>query len=219
MMRNHWASCRAHAPPRGSPRRGLTLIELMLALSISVMVAGAMSGMLTAVSTGVASRQDTRSVMVRSTAAHAKLAAYINPARAIWAVDDHSIAIWFNDYRQGGGIHSTEVRWIVYDPDNDVVEVRFIKFPDDWSQTSKDLADVEYLKTQSDQLMYEKYLSQGYMATLRLLDGVEDFSIALDNPTPLEARRVTFTISFTTQEAPLVVTVPCTIAHHQPPVR
>jgi prepilin-type N-terminal cleavage/methylation domain-containing protein len=209
----------AHGPPRSRQHRGLTLIELMLALTITLMVAGAMSGMLSAVSAGVTDRQDTRGVMIRSSAATSKLSAYISPARAIWGVSETTVAIWLNDDRQGGGIHATEVRWLVYDPTNDVLEVRFVKFPDEWTQTARDLSDIEYPKSVSDAAVYAKYLDSGHIASLRLLDHVEGFSAKLDTSAALDARRVTFTLTFTATDGAHVATVPTTIAYHQPPVR
>ena len=197
--------------------RGLTLIELMLAMTISVMIAGAMSGMVSAVTAGVTSRQDTREVMIRSSAANTKLAAYVNPARAIWGTDASTVALWFNDSREGGGIHVTEVRWLIYDAANDAVEVHFVKFPDDWSQVAKDIEDVEYSKTQTFAAMYAKYSAGGHMAKLRLLDNVEDFSFKLDNATALDAQRITFTLTLTGSDGPQVITVTATLAHHQPP--
>jgi len=200
-------------------RRGLTLIELMLAMTITVMVAGAMSGMMSAVSTGVLDRKDSRSNMIRSHAAESKLSAYVSPSRAIWEVSASSLTIWFNDQRSGGTIHANEIRWIFYDATKKTIEVHFIKLPDEWTQTAKDLYNVEFSKSMSSATVYAKYLAAGYMASLRLLDNVEGFSVSLNDSTALDADQVTFTLTFAGSDGPFVVSVPTTIAHHQAPVR
>jgi hypothetical protein len=71
----------------------------------------------------------------------------------------------------------------------------------------------------SDAAVYAKYREGGFIASLRLLDQLEGFSMKLDDSTPLDARRVAFTLTFTGPDGPYVTTVPTTIAHHQPPVR
>ena len=63
--------------PDHKSTRGLTSIELMIALTITALIAAAIAGMLTAVSDGVYTRGDARSVMVRANAAQTRLSAYI----------------------------------------------------------------------------------------------------------------------------------------------
>lgn len=199
--------------------RGLTLIELMLALAVTTMVAGAMSGMVAAVSTGVMDRQDTRTLMIRASGADSKLAAYIGPARAIWSVSSDTVALWLNDNRPGGTIHATEVRWFVFDADAGTLEVHYVKFPSDWTQTACDLSDVEYPKSASSATMYTKYRQAGYMASLRLLDGVEGFAVTTNENAALDSTRINFQLSFTGSDGPFVTTIPVAISHHQAPVR
>ena len=54
-------------------KRGLSLLELILALSVTASVALAITGMMGAVSTGVEGRRDTRSVLVLANAAASRL--------------------------------------------------------------------------------------------------------------------------------------------------
>ena len=53
-------------------RRGMTLIELLIALAITAMVAAAIAAMLSAVTNGERSRRDNRGYIVRTHAAKAR---------------------------------------------------------------------------------------------------------------------------------------------------
>lgn len=203
---------------RRSVRRGLTLIELMLALSVTVMVAGAISGMMEAVSAGVMDRSDSRSLMIRASAADSKLSAYVSPARAVWSITANSVVIWLNDNRQSGTIHATEVRWFMYDASAGTLDVRFVKFPDEWSQVTRDMVDIDYPKASDPAQLYDKYLKSGYIASMHLLDGLEGFSAVTDQNVALDSTHVTFTLTFTGSDEPFQTTVPVSIAHHQAPV-
>jgi len=199
--------------------RGLTLLELMLALTITVLVAGAMSGMMAAVSSGVMDRKDSRSAVIRAAGADAKLDAYINPARAIWAVESDKVAFWLNDTRQGNAIHATEIRWLVYDADEDALDVHFVKFPENWTQSARDLSDNEFAKNTDHELVYTKYLEAGYMASLRLIDGLTGFSISTNDPDALDSTQIVFHLEFEGTEGPIQTTVPVTLGGHNPPAR
>src|SRR5882672_11104906 len=102
-------------PRPGTHRAGMTLIELVLALSVTAMVATAITAMLNAMSTGVVNKRDSRSLMVRAHAAETRFSAYIAPARCVLAADDDSVVVWFDDARESETVHATEVRWLVYD--------------------------------------------------------------------------------------------------------
>lgn len=217
MMLRGAPTCRA-ARTRRSMRRGLTLIELMLSLTITVMAAGAMSGMMAAVTAGVTDRQDSRTNMIRSHAAESKLSTYVNASRAVWETSATSIALWYDDNRQSDSIHATEIRWIFYDADRKTVEVHFVKFPDEWSPTTRELADLEYQKSASAAMVYRKYVGTGHIASLRLLDNVESISFALDDSDAIDAQRITFTLTLSTGDDPFVITVPTAIAHYKPPL-
>jgi prepilin-type N-terminal cleavage/methylation domain-containing protein len=197
--------------------RGLTLLELMLALVITALVAGAISGMMHAVTTGVVTRRDNRSTMVGANAAAMRLSGYIAPARCILDLDGRDLVIWLNDARSGGTVHATEVRWLLFDADAGTIDVYFVDFPDGWSQAACDLADNEYRMDANWATVLSSYQSKGWITSMSLVDELDDMAITLDQVQPLDARHVNFDLSFQTSEAAVDVLVAATIRLHQPP--
>ena len=67
-------------------RRGLTLIELVLALAITAMVAAAIAAMVGAITSGEMSRRDNRDTIVRTYTATTRLSAYIASCMSVLEV-------------------------------------------------------------------------------------------------------------------------------------
>ena len=190
-------------------RNGLTLLELMLALSVTAMVAAAVWDMMGAVTAGVSTRRDNRSTMVRAAAAATRLSAYVAPSRCLLAVDGSDVALWLNDRRESETVHATEIRWLVFDPADATYEVYIVAFPESWTQAAKDLEDKEYLLGTN--------WMQGWTASLPLVDGVDGVSVTTDAVSALNAEHINFNVSFQTSEGAADVWIPATIRLHQAP--
>lgn len=198
-------------------RGGLTLLELLLATSITVMVGAAIVAMLGAVNAGVGSRRDTRSVMVRAGAARARLVAYVAPARCVLAVNGATLTLWLDDTRTSDTVHATEIRWLRLDPTAKTLKVYFVKFPSTWSNTARDLEDLEYPATTDWDNVLNDYKQRGFLAQVPLMDGITSVSIITDQTTVLKARHISLECGFTTEERTMPVSIPATItAHHTP---
>ena len=199
-------------------RRGLSLLELLLALSITAMVATAVSAMMSAVITGVSTRRDSRSLMVRANAAQTRLAAYITPSRAVLDSDGSTLVLWLEDARDGGTVHATEVRWLKHDASKGTIDVCFVDFPDAWQQTAKDLADRQYVRDADWMAVLNSYNSNGWVSSLTLVDGLERLTVRLDAAEPLDSRHVDYELDFTTSGGSLPTHVSATVRLHRPPV-
>ena len=199
-------------------RRGLSLLELILALSITAMVATAVSGMMSAVVTGVSSRRDSRSLMIRANAAQTRLAAYITPSRAVLDATESDLVLWLEDSRDGGTVHATEIRWILHDASKGTIDVCFVDFPDSWQQTAKDLADRQYNRDADWTAVLEQYLSNGWVSNLPLVDGLDRVTVRIDADQPLDSRHVEYHLEFSTSSGMLPTHVSATVGLHRPPV-
>ncbi len=111
-------------------RRGLTLIELMLALAITAMVAAAISGMLTAISTGEHLRRDNRSFIMRAHAAKTRLGAYVAKSRCVLDANGGDTVLWLEDSRGSGTVHASEIRWLIFNSVDGTLDVHFVDLPD-----------------------------------------------------------------------------------------
>jgi hypothetical protein len=200
-------------PPR---RRALTLIELMLALAVTVMVAGAIASMMAAVNTGVGTRRDVRSVMVRANAAQMRVAGYIVPACCLLSVDQEDVVVWFSDSRESGTVHGSEIRWLLHDADAGTLSVSLVSFPDGWTQTQKELADAEHPVTSNWTTVLSSYDAKGLIRTIVLVDGLASLTVTPETDA-LNSRTVHYDFGFETAEGVQAVRVSPVVRIHQAP--
>ncbi len=203
---------------RSTDRRGLTVVELMLAMSITAMVAVAIAGMLGAVTAGVMTQRDSRSVMIRANAARARLSAYLAPCRSLLALEGNDeLVLWLKDSRESGTVHATEVRWLVFDEPSGTLQVYFVEFPQGWTQTAKDLEDQEYGATTNWSAVRTAWEGRGMLASRPLVDGLDSLEMILDGLPVQRSRHVTFRLGIATSDGPQHVTLSATLRRHQPP--
>ncbi len=200
-------------------RRGMTLIELMIALAITAMVAAAIAAMLSAVTNGERSRRDNRGYIVRTHAAKVRLGAYIARCQRVLEVDGSDTVVWLNDWRRGGTVHATELRWLIFDGPNDAIDVYYVDLPDAWTEVQRDIEDVEYPFGQDWSAVLSSYMTQGYVSKMTLVDGVEQVTVTTDEPAAADSTEISFELRFPTARGQDVLeTVVIKILKYQPPV-
>ncbi len=101
------------------PRRGFTIVELLLALAITGLVSATAAAMLMAVSYGTSSKRDLRSVVVKSRVIDARIASAIRGSRAILETSTDYLILWTTDTDSDGTSDNAEVRLIERDSAND----------------------------------------------------------------------------------------------------
>jgi len=198
-------------------RRGLSLLELMLSITITMMVAGAIAAMLGAVSTGVGTRRDNRTSMLLANAAQSRLAAYIAPARCVLDMGSSGVVLWLNDARAGETVHPTEIRWLLCDQKDGEICVYWVNFPDSWNQAARDLEDQECASNEDWMALFASYHAKGFTSGQVLVDGLQDLEVVADQADPLDARHLMFRLQFAAQTDPVTVLVTGTIRSHQLP--
>ncbi|MDY7109172.1 MAG: prepilin-type N-terminal cleavage/methylation domain-containing protein [Planctomycetota bacterium] len=204
-------------PAHRSIPRGLTLLELMLALVVTALIAGAISGMMSAVTAGVSTRRDNRSTMVGASAAAARLSAYVAPSCCILDIVGSDLVLWREDSRESGTVHATEIRWLVFNAVDGTYDVCFVSFPPGWSQAARDLEDNEYTLATNWMSVLSSYQSKGWIASMPLVDGLDSVGIATDAVDPLDSRHVNFRLGFATTEGAMDVCIASTIRLHETP--
>ncbi|MGI9014380.1 MAG: hypothetical protein ACR2GY_09040 [Phycisphaerales bacterium] len=204
--------------PSRTTRRGLTLVEMMLALTITVMIAGAIASMMAAAAQGVGAKRDTRSVMIRANAAQSRLSGYLLPARCILAHQPGELVIWYRDERPGDTVHTTEVRWLRFDPEEGAIDVLFITFPVNWTENERRVADKELPAATDWNNILASYTAQGVLGSVRIVDGLQSIDISLDDPNVLQADVVSFDLEFTTQNSTELIRQTTALRMHNPPV-
>jgi len=196
----------------------MTLIELMIALAITAMVAAAIAAMLIAVTDGERSRRDNRGYIVRTHAAKARLGAYIAPCLRVLEVDGSDTVVWLNDWRRSGTVHATELRWLIFDGPNDAIDVYYVDLPDAWTEFQRNLEDVEYSFTQDWFAVLSSYLTKGYVSKMTLVDGVDQVTVTTDEPAAVDSTEISFELRFPTARGEDVIeTVMIKILKYQTP--
>jgi len=199
------------------PRRGLSLVELMLALTITGMVAAAIASMLAAVTTGTHTRRDNRAAALTGNAMATRIAAYVTPARAFLAADSDRLALWLHDDRQSESVHASEIRWFLYHEADAELRVHFASFPEDWTQAAINLEDREYPRNSDWWTLLEQLEALGWTDSIPVADGITDLIIRIDSVTALDARHVTIEAEISPGSLPIRTVIPATLLNHQPP--
>lgn len=206
------------AANRQNVARGLSLLELLLAMTITVMVAAAIAGMLGAVSSGVGTRRDSRTIMVLSNNAESRFSAYIAPSRCVLAAGGGDLTLWLNDSRQSNSVHASEIRWLVYDSNAGAIDVYYVHFPDAWTKAAKDLADNEYPMNTNWSLVLTAYEASGWILHETLVDSLQSVALTLDAAAPMDCRHLNYQLAFRANAGPAVpVLVAATIREHVKP--
>jgi prepilin-type N-terminal cleavage/methylation domain-containing protein len=204
---------------RSARRHGLTLLELLLAVAVTSMVAAALSAMLGAVWTGVETRRDARSVMVHANAAQVRLATYIVPSRCILHVSGGDLILWHNDARESDTVHASEIRWLLFNEENGSIDLHFVRFPEEWSEPAQHLEDLEHPAGSNWYNVLSSYQAKGFTTTYTLIDALQDVSVLSDKPAAMNSRHVVYRIALDVTIAEREFLTSAFIVDHQVPVR
>ena len=144
----------------GNHRPGLTLVELLLALASTGLIATAVGAMLVSVSYGTSSRQDMRSLVVKSKTLASRLDAALRSSRMVLASDDVAIVLWTSDSRDDDFPNLSELRLIEHDAEAGEIRSYMVSFDPDLSEEDLEAADTAYELT-ADFLALVDQLKEG----------------------------------------------------------
>jgi hypothetical protein len=195
----------------------MTLVELILALSITTMVGLAIASMMGVASAGVTTHQDARGLMLRAHLAQTRLLAYVAPSRCLLDAGDSSLVIWLRDARQGDTVHASEVRWVRLDGSNGRLVVHWVQFPEGMSEVTKGLEDGQLAVASDWWAVLQAYEVRGWTASATLVDGLTGVQVRTDQPRPLDSRHASLTLTFARAGGPMDVPISATIQQHAPP--
>lgn len=194
-------------------------MELLLAMIITAMVAGAIAGMLGAVSSGLGTKKDDREVMVLAHAAQCRISAYLATSRCVLAQSGSNLTLWLNDSRESGTVHATEIRWLRFDSIAGALVVQYVDFPAAWTATACELADNEYAANTDWETVRAAYQTKGLLASRTLIDHLSSASILRDQPTIIDARHIAYNLTFQSDHAGVGAEISGTIQEQHKPVK
>ena len=176
-------------------RRGLTLLEMTLAIGITAVISVAIASMMAAVSNSISSKDDGRRAAIRLATTQVRLAAYIAPSRCILEKSTSQITLWFDDSTESQTVHSTEVRWIQFDELSKELTVKFVDFPSEWSQSMIDSANIECNSLTDYDLLLDSFETSNLITSIPLVDSMSSCSFWINNVISTESTQVTIRFS------------------------
>lgn len=162
---------RAHAPSR----RGLTLVELLLASAVTAMVAMAIASMMTSVSSVAQGGRENRSSLLRAHAVRESLRAYVEPSLAPvqLSADASSVALWLEDDVSPGFANLLELRLIRFDSAGQRILAERVAFPEVWHAVLKQNSNSVITSAMNPIAMIEAFRSMGMTREVVLASGID----------------------------------------------
>jgi len=161
------------AGPSIMNRRGLGLLELILAITITSITALAVATVLVSVSRGMTAINQGRSSLQRAHAAHVRLRTYTDPALALLAFDpERGIALWLHDQTENGQVNVSELRVFWFNAQEGTLSVEYVDFPDEWTEEMVETYDTVVTGVEDPFEAMEAQRALGFTATSVLADGV-----------------------------------------------
>lgn len=172
-------------------RRGLTLIELLVALSITVVGGVAIMTAITAVARAMIGMNDARSALQRSVTLHARLRSYSDMMLSVVSAEEgRGFVVWLEDTTPGGTMHLDEMRVFRYDAASRELRAERIEWPESMTAEERDAANLELTRHEDFFGLFESQALLGRVRSSVLADGFGGVEVSHDALTLAEAERV-----------------------------
>lgn len=160
--------------PRVRRIRGLSLVELILALSMTALVASGVAGMLAGVGTGIAVGRDARTSMLAASASQRRILDDLADHACVLESTPTKAVAWSGDLRSGGEVEASELAWISFDPTSRTLAVERVSIPDDWSAMDRAFGDPRLEPGQDPWTLLAAMRTRGIVQRRVLADGLID---------------------------------------------
>ncbi|QDU71243.1 type II secretion system protein [Mucisphaera calidilacus] len=168
-------------------RRGLTLLELLIAVSSTAVIALAGAAMLSALGYAASEQRDLRAVVGKSLAVGARVGAEIREAHAILAAENNLLILWQGDWNDDQQVDLSEIIRLDVDAVDQTLKAYTIGTGSN---------DVAYALTADFAAETQARIDAGDMAGLNWSRDVAAAVFTPNNANPQQARLVTVWITF-----------------------
>ncbi|MGB0766244.1 MAG: hypothetical protein ACPGYV_00885 [Phycisphaeraceae bacterium] len=176
-----------------SRHRGLTLLELLLALAGTAVIGTAVAAMVTGVAYGTATDKDMRALVTRQMALRARVEAEVRESRMLLDAGANYLVLWSSDADDDGLPSKTELQVIEYDPTLDRV-MRYAPAPL--------ISDVGYALDDDFRTATDGYKGDATFPGERWAEQIAWLTFTLDDIDPQASRLVAFRFGMTGGEVP-----------------
>lgn len=173
--------------------RGLTLLELLLALAGTAVIGSAVTAMITGVAYGTATDKDMRSLITRQMALRARVEAEVRESRMLLDSGADYMILWSGDADDDGVPSKAEIQVIEYDAVMDRV-MRYVPAPL--------ITDVVYALADDFRTETNSYKGDSTFPGERWAEQITSFELTLDDIDPQSAKLVSFRFGMAGGEVP-----------------
>ena len=172
----------------------MTLVELLLAMSMTSIITLTASAMLSAVTYGSGERTDLRGLVVRQELISHRIAAAIRASRQVLESDNNQLVLWISDANNDQTAQLSEVRWIEFDSDTTLISSITLAFPDAWTTEQIQAVDKDYVDGSSRTVQTAALTT--YVANEAWADQVSDWLISPGSSTAAQSTLVSYRVTF-----------------------
>lgn len=171
-----------------SSMRGLTLIELMIALAITGLIGVGIASMMTMVATGTRGDIDGRSSVLQTHAAGLRLRAYLDDALCVLQHDpDRGVVIWLHDVGADGRVNPSEIRVLWWNADAGSIVAERVHYPEGWTALLRQKIDEPVLASSDFFSLMESNRSQNRTIEQTMIEDLVDFTANFNTPDVADA--------------------------------
>jgi prepilin-type N-terminal cleavage/methylation domain-containing protein len=171
---------------RVQTRSGFTLVELIIALTISVIMSGCIWVMLQSISAGTTAQQDIRRFLSRAQSLQAQMATQCHASVNFLAAGSNYVIYWAGDANNNQAVDLNELRAIYYDSTNQQIDL--------YSGASAS-TNVTYPANSNWYNVAMAAATANNMVAKPIASNVTAFSATLSDATAMNARMVTMNIT------------------------
>lgn len=161
-------------------RRGLTLVELLVALAVTALVAAGVASLLAGLGTGLAVGADTRTGMLASVSTHRRLVECLTPGVVVLRADGDQALVWFGDETAGGAVEASEAAWLTLDVERGELGLETVEFPEDLPPFERALLDRQLVEDEDDRRTLAELRGRGFVRRVVLADGLVDADLSTE---------------------------------------
>jgi hypothetical protein len=188
------------------------MLELVLSLAITVLVAAGVAAMLGGIATGIALGSDTRTGLLATAATHGRLTEDLAGIASVLerSDDGRAMVLWNGDVVPGDRVEPSELRWLEFDPVRGELRRSEIRFPTDWTPLERAEHDRPISGAIELAEAFRRAEQAGILHQDVLVDGLVDTVIGSASVNP-RTRELRLDLTFDLATGPLEATtiVPC----------
>ena len=212
-------------PPlmNGQPlrRRGMTLVELLMALLIASLVGSGVVAMTESVARVMIEGRVQKENTTASATASTRLAAIVSASNCPLLLTPELTTCWGADAHRDGRIQTSGLRWIRFDSENCTLHLEQLVFPDDFGPRDMELADRTLTSDEDFGRVRRELLGDGLLGSKLLLDGLAKVELSMNQEAcnqPIDQKRISWRLLWSDDSRPQSeAIITCAIHSHTRP--